>query len=97
LELDQVCQRLVSFKGWEVETETEVCMRCNIDDLENMLRLQTVGNFKVCSIVPGNCTTKLARFIEAETNAHRDVCKIWKAVHSVVEVCSDRLDLGDAE
>lgn len=69
--------------------------RCNIDDLENTLRLQTVNNFKVCSIVPGNCATKLARFIEAETNARRDVCKIRKTIHSAVEVCPDRLDLGD--
>jgi hypothetical protein len=48
LELGHICQRLVSFKGWEVETE--VCARCNIDDLENTLCLQTVGNFKSAAL-----------------------------------------------
>jgi hypothetical protein len=43
----------------------------NIGNLENPIRLQTVGNFEVCGIVLGNCATKLALFIEAETNARR--------------------------
>ena len=69
----------------------------DIDGLQDALRLDTIDDLEVGSVVASDCPTELTLLVEFGTDAAGDLCEVRKTIHASIEVSPDRLDLSDAE